>query len=94
MSDDTVTMSAKVSKDLRDRLDKIGKEMGVSNRSVLLREALESFVEKHRPSGIPTAESEIGDEGEECIGLEEMCGIPQGSGAPSPRNGRGNGRKR
>ena len=94
MSDDTVTVSAKVSKGLRDRLDKIGKEMGVSNRSVLLREALESFAEKHRPSGIPTAESGIGDEGEECIGLEEMFGIPQGSGAPSPRNGRGNGRKR
>ena len=94
MSDDVVTISAKVPKGLRDRLDEVGEELGISNRSVLVRMALESFVERQEPDGIPPVESKTEGDERKRTGLEEMCGIPQGSGAPSPRNGRGNGRKR
>ena len=94
MSDDMVTVSAKLPKGLRDRLDKVGEELGISNRSVLVRRALESFVERQESDGIPPVESKIEGEERKRTGFEEMCGIPQGSRAPSPRNGRGNGRKR
>ena len=94
MSDDTVTVSAKLPKGLRDRLDEVGEELGISNRSVLVRRALESFVERQESDGIPPVESKIEGDERKRAGFEEMCGIPQGSGAPSPRNGRGNGRER
>ena len=63
MSDDIVTVSAKLPKGLRDRLDEIGEKLGISNRSVLVRMALESFVERQESHGIPHVESKIeGDE--------------------------------
>ena len=93
MSDDIVTVSAKLPKGLRDRLDEIGEELEISNRSALVRMALESFVERHESDGIPRVESKTEGAERKRMGFEEMCGIPQGSGAPSPRNGRGNGRK-
>jgi len=58
-----VTVSAKLPKGLRDRLDEIGEELGISNRSVLVRMALESFVERQESDGIPPVESKLdGDE--------------------------------
>ncbi len=63
MSDNMVTVSAKLPKGLRDRLDEVGEELGVSNRSVLVRGALESFVERQGSDGIPPVESRLeGDE--------------------------------
>lgn len=77
MSDDTVTVSAKVSKQLRDKIDEIGKKIGISNRSVLVRKALESFVEGRVFSGIPTIESSTTERGSARIAIEEILGIPQ-----------------
>ena len=63
MSGDMVTVSAKVPRALRERIDRIGKDLGISNRSVFIRKALESFVEGHGFSGIPPADSEIEGKG-------------------------------
>ncbi len=62
MLSDTVVVSAKVSKGLRDRLDEIGKELGISNRSILVRRALELYVERHASVGIAHEESDVGEE--------------------------------
>ena len=59
MPSDTVVVSAKVPKALRDRLDEIVEELEFSNRSILVRRALISFVERHVSVGIPHAESDI-----------------------------------
>lgn len=83
MSDDTVTVSAKVSEQLRDRIDETGKWMGVSSRSILVRQALESFVERHESDGIPPVESKIEGNERKGTGFEEMFGIPQGNAASS-----------
>lgn len=88
MSDRKVTISAKIPEGLRDKIDNIGREWGITNRSVLLRKALEAFAEKHGLSGIPTTESKIGEGDREGIGLKETCGIPQESGDSSSRNRR------
>ncbi len=83
MSDDVVTISSKISEQLRDRIDEIGKGMGISNRSVLVRKALEAFVEGHTSGGIPPLESKTEeDEGNRTL-VDEMLGIPQGSAASS-----------
>ncbi|MCK5291738.1 MAG: ribbon-helix-helix protein, CopG family [Thermoplasmata archaeon] len=62
MSDDTVTVSAKLPEGLRDGLDEIGEELGISNRSLLVRRALELYVERHATVGIPHEESDVGEE--------------------------------
>ncbi len=62
MPNDTVVVSAKVSKALRDRIDEIREELEISNRSVLIRRALISFVERHVSVGIPHVESDIEEE--------------------------------
>ncbi|MEE9341947.1 MAG: ribbon-helix-helix domain-containing protein [Thermoplasmata archaeon] len=81
MSGDMVTVSAKLPKGLRDRLDEIGEELGISNRSVLVRMALESFVERHEPDGIPSVESKTEGAERKRTGFEEMFGIPRGNAA-------------
>ena len=83
MSDDMVTVSAKLPKGLRDRIDEIGEELGIPNRSILVRMALESFVEWHESDGIPPVESKIEGDERERTGFEEMFGIPQGNAASS-----------
>ncbi|MCK5291395.1 MAG: ribbon-helix-helix protein, CopG family [Thermoplasmata archaeon] len=65
MSDDIVTVSAKVPKQLRDRIDEIREELEISNRSVLVRRALISFVKRHVSVGIPHVEFDIEEEGKE-----------------------------
>ena len=63
MPSDEVVVSARVPKALRDRIDEIVKELGISNRSVLVRRALISYVERHAYVGIPHTESDIEEEG-------------------------------
>ncbi|TET90345.1 MAG: hypothetical protein E3J35_06905 [Methanomassiliicoccales archaeon] len=83
MSDDTVTVSAKLPKGLRDRIDEIGEELGIPNRSILVRMALESFVERQESDGIPPVESKIEGDERKHTGFEEMFGIPRGNAASS-----------
>ena len=83
MSDDIVTVSAKLPKGLRDRLDEIGEEVRISNRSVLVRRALESFVERQESDGIPPVESKLEGDERKRTGFDEMFGIPRGNAASS-----------
>ncbi|MEE9506334.1 MAG: hypothetical protein V3V98_04220 [Thermoplasmata archaeon] len=53
MSEDVVTISAKVKKDFQNRLDQIGKELGVTNRSNIIRSGLEYFVDAYDLGRIP-----------------------------------------
>jgi len=53
MSDDTVTISAKVSKDFQKQLDQIGEKLGVTNRSNVIRSGLEYFIDAFNLGRIP-----------------------------------------
>ncbi len=83
MSDETVTVSAKLPEGLRDRLDEIGEELGISNRSVLVRMALGSFVERQESDCIPPVGSKIEGNERKGTGFEEMFGIQRGNAASS-----------
>jgi len=87
MSGDTVTVSAKLPRDLRDGIDDIGKELAISSRSIPVRKAPESSVEEHGLSGIPTVDSEVGG-GRKEIGIEEIASIPQENTNSSERRGK------
>ncbi|MFQ6107775.1 MAG: hypothetical protein ACE5QF_09385 [Thermoplasmata archaeon] len=39
MPGEKVTISAKIPRALRDSIDRIGRDLGITNRSILLREA-------------------------------------------------------
>lgn len=53
MEEDVVTVSAKVKQDFRNRLDQIGKELGVTNRSNIIRSGLEYFVDAYDLGRMP-----------------------------------------
>lgn len=53
MEEDVVTISAKVRKGFQNRLDQIGSELGVSNRSHVIRSGLEYFVDSYESGRIP-----------------------------------------
>lgn len=53
MEEDVVTISAKVKKGFQNRLDQIGRELGVSNRSHVIRSSLEYFVDSYESGRIP-----------------------------------------
>lgn len=93
MSDDIVTVSAKLPKGLRDRLDEVGEERGISNRSVLVRKALESFVESHEGVGIPPVESKIDARAKRKQADRVMLGIPRENETSSSTSEEGNGEK-
>ncbi|MCK4366813.1 MAG: hypothetical protein KAW84_02560 [Thermoplasmata archaeon] len=93
MSDDLVTISAKVPRGLRDKLDGIGDDLRLSNRSVLIRKALESFVESRESVGIPPVESKIDARAKRILADREMLGIPRGNETSSSTSEEGNGEK-
>lgn len=76
MSGDTVTVSAKLPRDLRDRIDDVGKKPGISNHSIVGK-PLESFVEEHGLGGIPTVDSEVGGGRRKNIRIEEIASTTQ-----------------
>jgi hypothetical protein len=53
MEEDMVTISAKVKKDFQNRLDQIGRALGVMNRSNVIRSGLEYFVDSYESGRIP-----------------------------------------
>ncbi len=53
MSEDVVTISAKVRKDFQNRLDQIGEELGLTSRSNIIRSGLEYFVDAYDLGRIP-----------------------------------------
>lgn len=93
MSDDLVTISAKVPRGLRDKLDGIGDDLRLSNRSVLIRKALESFVESHESVGIPPVESKIDARAKRKHTDRVMLGIPRENEASSSTSEEGYGEK-
>ena len=63
MPSDEVIVSVRVPKSLSDGIDEIAREWGISNRSVLVRMALASFVEEHAAVRLPHAECHTEEEG-------------------------------
>lgn len=63
MPGDEVRVNVRVPKSLRDVIDEISREWGISNRSVVVRMALTSFVEEHAAARFQCAKSHEEEEG-------------------------------